>query len=85
MISDIQEAFRAARIAMNVIKRDNSSTECLAAIYMIYYGFVGTYTEQVQVCAQNLSRGEVKMNDYVEDFYSSSADDMSHILVQIRL
>ena len=63
-VSVIQEACRIGKLAMAVLKRFDSSTDIVPILYLIYYGFVGTYSESVQSCSNHLYKGKLSDTIY---------------------
>jgi len=56
-VSVIQNASRIGKLATAALKRFDSPTDIVSSLYFVYYGFVASYSETVQTCADNLYRG----------------------------
>lgn len=59
-MSDISEATRWGKLAMNVFnERFSSDTHQIPNLYGAYYGLIGIYTEKLSSCVDNLQKGKL--------------------------
>eukprot|EP00584_Thalassiosira_punctigera_P010333 CAMPEP_0172526094 /NCGR_PEP_ID=MMETSP1067-20121228/1094_1 /TAXON_ID=265564 ORGANISM="Thalassiosira punctigera, Strain Tpunct2005C2" /NCGR_SAMPLE_ID=MMETSP1067 /ASSEMBLY_ACC=CAM_ASM_000444 /LENGTH=1314 /DNA_ID=CAMNT_0013309531 /DNA_START=85 /DNA_END=4029 /DNA_ORIENTATION=- len=56
-VTVIQEFCRIGKLAMNVLKHFDSRADIVSRLYLIYYAFVASYSEQIQSSVNNLHRG----------------------------